>query len=91
MTAQMPRCRTIDEVEALLPAFGDWARLKGIEADIADEYERFTDWHLANGRRRADYAAAFRNWLRGAGAKHDHGAGARQRQTERFLKGGSDA
>lgn len=33
--------------------------------DLDDELSRFTDHHLANGSRKADWDAAFRSWLKG--------------------------
>jgi hypothetical protein len=33
---------------------------------LKEQWNRFVDWHLANGVLRCDWSAAFRNWLRKA-------------------------
>ncbi len=54
------RCKTIAEVEVHLPDLA----LKYPDIDVPREYEAACDWLAAENKRKADYLAFFRNWLR---------------------------
>ena len=64
------RCTSLKEL-CVDDELSVWASEKTPAVDTARELEKFRDWHVANGKKRKDYRAAFRNWLRRAQEFHD--------------------
>jgi hypothetical protein len=52
------------------PAADAWARAAYPNMDLANELEKFTDHFLANGERKLDWTACWRNWIRRAATYH---------------------
>ena len=40
-----------------------WATKNRPDIDVADETERFLDWHRVNGKKRKNWTRAWQNWM----------------------------
>lgn len=58
----MKRVASMDEL-VISDEWQEWAVEYGVTADLDLQLEAFRSWHKANGKKRKDYAAAFKNWL----------------------------
>jgi Helix-turn-helix domain len=68
------RARCLSESFALTDEMREWCRAEKVAADPERETQKFRDYWLSNGKRKIDWIATWRNWMRRA----DEFAGARR-------------